>query len=56
MNSSSIDFFRLDDVLTAVQIQLRDQVRAFVQQVVLPHINPYWEQAAFPWEIVRQLP
>ncbi|MCB8926625.1 MAG: acyl-CoA dehydrogenase family protein [Ardenticatenaceae bacterium] len=56
MNSLPIDFFRLDNELTAVQIQLRDQVRAFVQQVVLPHINPYWEQAAFPWEIVRQLP
>lgn len=56
MNEPAIDFFRLDDGLSADQIQLRDQVRDFVQKVVLPNINPYWEQAAFPWEIVRQLP
>ena len=40
MKRNPIDFFRLDDELTAVQIQLRDQVRTFVQQVVLPQINP----------------
>jgi glutaryl-CoA dehydrogenase len=56
---AGFDFYRMDDHLTDKQRALRDQVRAFVQQDVLPHINPYWEKAEFPWEIamkIRDLP
>ena len=49
------DFYRLDDLLTAKQIALRNQVRGFVQDVVLPNINTYWEKAEFPTEIVQQM-
>lgn len=49
------DFFRLDDLLTESQRQLRWQVRRFAEQVIWPAINPYWERAEFPFEIATQL-
>ena len=49
------DFYLLDELLTPKQLQIRNQVREFVQQVVLPNINPYWEKAEFPAEIVQQM-
>ncbi len=52
---SALDFYRLDDQLTDKQRDLRDQVRHFVDTEVLPHINPYWDRAEFPWEIVKKL-
>ncbi len=56
---AGFDFYRMEDHLTDKQRALRDQVRAFVQQEVLPNINPYWEKAEFPWEIamkIKELP
>ena len=44
------DYFRLDDELTADEIRVRDAVRAFAEQRVLPVINEYWEKAEFPYE------
>lgn len=52
---ASFDFYRMEDHLTDKQRALRDQVRAFVQQEVLPNINPYWEKAEFPWEIAMKI-
>ncbi|RMG95583.1 MAG: acyl-CoA dehydrogenase [Chloroflexi bacterium] len=49
------DFYRLNDRLTEAQRDLRQQIRHFVEQIVWPHINPYWERAEFPREIVMQL-
>jgi glutaryl-CoA dehydrogenase len=49
------DFYGIDDRLTARQKATRDRVRAFVNEEVLPYINPYWEKAEFPWEIARKL-
>lgn len=50
-----MDFFTLDDTLTPDQRALRQQVRRFVEDVVKPQINPYWERAAFPHEIAAQM-
>jgi glutaryl-CoA dehydrogenase len=52
---AGFDFYRMEDHLTDKQRALRDQVRAFVQQEVLPNINPYWEKAEFPWEIAMKI-
>jgi len=49
------DYYGLDEKLTDKQRALRDQVRAFVQDEVLPNINPYWEKAEFPWPIAEKL-
>jgi glutaryl-CoA dehydrogenase len=51
----SFDFYKFDDYLTEKQRATRDRVREFVQNVVLPNINPYWDKAEFPWEIAMQL-
>jgi glutaryl-CoA dehydrogenase len=56
---AGFDFYHLEDRLTDKQRALRDQVRVFMQEEVVPHINPYWERAEFPREIamkVKQLP
>ena len=55
MSDTNFDFYRLDDRLTATQIQLRNEIREFVEREVKPNINPYWERAEFPWEIVRKM-
>ncbi|MBK8430473.1 MAG: acyl-CoA dehydrogenase family protein [Chloroflexi bacterium] len=49
------DLFNLDDKLTDSQRALRLQVRQFVEEVVKPRINPYWEAAEFPWEIAHEM-
>jgi len=46
------DFYLLDDLLTDEQRALRQKVRAFVDREILPIINPYWERAEFPHELV----
>lgn len=55
MPDPNFDFYKLDDRLTDSQRILRQLVRDFVETEVKPHINPYWERAKFPWEIVRKM-
>lgn len=52
----AFDYYHMDDLLTDKQIATRDRVRNFVHQEVIPNINPYWEKAETPWEIIRKLP
>lgn len=54
--TSDFDFYNLDMHLNDKQRATRQKVREWVQNSVLPRINPYWEKAEFPWEIVRELP
>lgn len=49
------DYFLLDDDLTTEEIGIRDKVRAFAEQRVLPVINEYWEKAEFPTELLPPL-
>jgi glutaryl-CoA dehydrogenase len=49
------DYYRLDDLLTDEQRELRRRVRTFMDQEVRPIINPYWERAEFPHELVPKL-
>lgn len=49
------DYFLLDEDLSAEDIALRDQVRKFGRQQVLPIINEYWERAEFPEPILGPL-
>lgn len=49
------DFCQVDMHFSDKQKALRGQVRHFVEAEVLPKINPYWEQAEFPWPIARKL-
>lgn len=49
------DFLNMDTFLLDQHRELRAQVRDFVNFEVIPHINPYWERAEFPREIVMKL-
>ncbi|MER7183561.1 acyl-CoA dehydrogenase family protein [Streptomyces hyaluromycini] len=49
------DYFLLDNLLTDEQRALKKKVREFMDQEVIPVINPYWERAEFPFELVPKL-
>jgi glutaryl-CoA dehydrogenase len=49
------DYFRLDEDLTPEEVGIRDKVRDFAEQRVLPVINEYWEKAEFPNELLAPL-
>jgi alkylation response protein AidB-like acyl-CoA dehydrogenase len=53
---ASADFYRIDDLLTDVEREVRDRVRAFCDKEVTPIINDYWERAEFPFELVPSWP
>ncbi|MER5686698.1 acyl-CoA dehydrogenase family protein [Streptomyces sp. NPDC002205] len=46
------DYYLLDNLLTDEQRALRKKVREFMDREVIPIINPYWERAEFPFELV----
>jgi glutaryl-CoA dehydrogenase len=49
--SRGTDFYGVDDLLGAEERALRDRVRAFCDEVVVPRAADSWEQAALPEEI-----
>ncbi len=49
------DVFLLDDTLSDAERALRDRVRAYGDEHVLPVINGYWERAEFPFELIAPL-
>ena len=51
----ALDFYELDELLSDEERDVRERVRAFVDQEVTPIINPYWERAEFPFELVPKL-
>ena len=51
----STDYFFLRDQLTDDQLGYLTRAREFVDDVVLPTINDYWERAQFPWPIIEKL-
>jgi len=50
-----LDFYLFDELLTDEERTLRDRVRAFCDEEVVPIINPYWERAEFPFELIPKL-
>jgi glutaryl-CoA dehydrogenase len=49
------DYYLLDETLSDEERSIRDRVRAFCDDEVLPVINGYWERAEFPFELVPKL-
>ena len=49
------DFYLMDELLSAEERSIRDKVRAFSDQEVIPIINDYWERAEFPFELIPKL-
>lgn len=50
--SQGTDFFATDDLLTAEELSIRDRVRAFSDEQLIPVANGYWERGEFPRELV----
>lgn len=51
--SQGTDFFSMDDLLTAEERAIRDRVRAFADQELIPVANEYWERAEFPARLLK---
>ncbi len=46
------DFLGLDDLLTGAERELRDGVRRWCDEEVVPHAARWWEEARFPTEVI----
>ncbi len=44
MTDQTVDFYAVDDLLTAGERDVRERVRAFVETEVLPVANDYWQR------------
>jgi glutaryl-CoA dehydrogenase len=49
------DFLAVDDLLSDEERDIRDAVRAFVRDQVLPHVGDWFELAVIPHELAAQL-
>jgi glutaryl-CoA dehydrogenase len=49
------DYARFDDLLTAQEVELRDRVRRFVREEVLPLVPDHYERGAFPAFLIPRL-
>ncbi|WP_159701580.1 acyl-CoA dehydrogenase family protein [Arthrobacter sp. 18067] len=49
------DLLNLDSLFSAEELNLRNDVRAFVDSSIRPHIAEWYENAVFPQEIIREL-
>jgi glutaryl-CoA dehydrogenase len=50
----SVDFYDLNDLLTEEERMVRDTVRAFVDQKILPTISQHYEAGTFPTELIPE--
>ena len=50
--SAPADLYRFEDVLSPEERAVRDRVRAWCDEAVLPVANDYWQRAQFPAELV----
>jgi glutaryl-CoA dehydrogenase len=54
-HSQGTDFYLMDELLTDEERRVRDTVRAFADQEIIPIINDYWERAEFPFELIPRI-
>lgn len=55
MKYQAVDFLNLDEFLTDEQKQIREMVRSFVDDEVMPIIARYYREGDFPRELVPQM-
>jgi glutaryl-CoA dehydrogenase len=49
------DFYLIDELLSDEERSIRNKVRAFCDEEVIPIINDYWERAEVPFELIPQI-
>ncbi|MCX8229320.1 MAG: acyl-CoA dehydrogenase family protein [Planctomycetota bacterium] len=55
MAYQELDYFRFSELLNEEELMVRDQVRAFVDEKMMPGIAEHWEKGTFPTEIIPQM-
>ena len=50
-----LDFYALGDLLSDEQRMVRDQVRAFVDERILPIVAEHYEAGSYPHELNREM-
>jgi glutaryl-CoA dehydrogenase len=50
-----VDFVNVNELLSDEEREIRDRVRQFVDQHVIPAMPEYWDKAQFPFELVPGL-
>src|SRR5512145_1627458 len=55
MPYSAIDFYNFDALLTEDERMVRDTVRTFVTDRVMPTIAEHWSRGTFPEELIPEL-
>ena len=53
--SLGTDYFHIADQLTETELDYWRRTRDFVDDEVLPVINDYWENAEFPWPLIKRM-
>lgn len=49
------DFFRIDELYTAEELMVRDSVREFVDDQIVPIIEEHYQKGTFPMELTEKL-
>ena len=52
---TGVDYYKIEDLLTEEEILVRDSVRKFVDEKVLPIIEDHYQNGTFPTELIKQL-
>src|SRR6188474_2855779 len=55
MAFKGVDFYRIDDLLSDEERMVRDTVRKFVDDRVIPIIDQHFEDATFPSELISEM-
>ena len=55
MPFKGVDFYRIDDLLTDEERMVRDTVRRFVDERVIPVIEKHFEEATFPTHLIPEM-
>src|SRR5881397_3284931 len=55
MPFQGVDFYRIDDLLSDEERMVRDTVRRFVDERVIPIIDTHFEKATFPTELIPEM-
>jgi glutaryl-CoA dehydrogenase len=53
--SAPTDFYALDGLLSREELAVRERVRGFCDEHVLPYAAEWWDRAAFPFHVLPQL-
>ena len=55
MNDLATDYLDIDSLLSEQELDLRSQVRQFVDDRIRPNINAWYEDAVFPLDLVKEM-